>query len=106
MDDVAPRIDRDDEGRPIRVWLSAHSGEGIDALFEAMKDLLAKSIFTADIALPPQFGRLRAALFELNAVEEKGYDEQGNWLAAVRVPQIEWEKLKKEFGQNLEEFCV
>ena len=106
MDDVAPRIDRDDEGKAIRVWLSAHSGEGIDALFEAMKDLLAKSIFTADIALPPQFGRLRAALFELNAVEEKGYDEQGNWLAAVRVPQIEWEKLKKEFGQNLEEFCV
>ncbi|AUJ68977.1 ribosome rescue GTPase HflX [Pseudoalteromonas sp. NC201] len=106
MDEVAPRIDRDDEGKPIRVWLSAHSGEGVSLLFDAVKELLAKTVFTAELAVPPALGRLRGALFELNAVDEKGYDEQGNWLVSVRMPKIEWEKLNKEFGRNLNDLVV
>ncbi|WP_440054024.1 ribosome rescue GTPase HflX [Pseudoalteromonas sp. T1lg65] len=106
MDDVAPRIDRDDQGKPIRVWLSAQAGVGIELLFEAIKELLAKKIFVAQLSVPPSKGRIRGALFNLNAVEKEGYDEQGNWQVAVRMPQVEWEKLKKELEENLDSLVV
>lgn len=33
LDDFEPRIDRDEENKPIRVWLSAQTGVGIPQLF-------------------------------------------------------------------------
>jgi GTP-binding protein HflX len=39
--DQKPRIDRDQEGMPIRVWLSAVTGEGIDLLRQALQELLS-----------------------------------------------------------------
>lgn len=33
LDDFEPRIDRDDENKPIRVWLSAQTGAGVPLLF-------------------------------------------------------------------------
>lgn len=33
LDDFEPRIDRDDENKPIRVWLSAQTGVNVPLLF-------------------------------------------------------------------------
>ncbi|SUP57026.1 GTP-binding signal recognition particle SRP54 G-domain-containing protein [Vibrio vulnificus] len=38
MEDQRPRIERDDEGVPQVVWLSAMDGQGIDLLFEALTE--------------------------------------------------------------------
>ncbi|CAH9049651.1 GTPase HflX [Pseudoalteromonas holothuriae] len=104
LEDVRPRIDRNDEGQPIRVWLSAHSGIGIPLLSQAISELLAKKIFHHTLCIPPAFGRLRGALFNLNAVQQEDYDEQGNWLIQVRLPEIDWERLKKDQGIDIENF--
>jgi GTP-binding protein HflX len=104
LEDVRPRIDYNDEGQPIRVWLSAHSGEGTELLSEAISQLLAKKIFNHTLRIPPAFGRLRGALFNLNAVQQEGYDESGNWLVSVRLPAVDWERLKKEQGMEIEKF--
>lgn len=40
LPDRQPRIDRDAHGTPIRVWLSAETGKGIDLLREALMELL------------------------------------------------------------------
>ncbi|RJE76241.1 GTPase HflX [Pseudoalteromonas citrea] len=106
LDDVRPRIDRNDEGMPIRVWLSAHSGAGVELLSDAISELLAKKIFSESLCIPPSFGRLRGALFNLSAVQQESYDEQGNWLIDVRVPHVDWEKLKKEQGSEIESFII
>ena len=106
LDEIRPRIDRNEEGMPIRVWLSAHSGEGVELLSEAISELLAKKIFSESVCIPPSFGRLRGALFNLSAVQHEHYDEHGNWLIDVRVPYVDWEKLKKEQGANIESFIV
>ena len=106
LDDVAPRIDRNDEGQPIRVWLSARTGVGCELLSEAINELLAKKMLAESLKLPPQHGRIRAALFNLNAVHEECFDEQGNWLLSVRLPMAEWNRLKKEMGQDLDSFIV
>ncbi|BFO07826.1 hypothetical protein GGER_03360 [Serratia rubidaea] len=41
LDDFVPRIDRNDENLPIRVWLSAVSGEGIPLLYQALTERLS-----------------------------------------------------------------
>lgn len=41
LDDFVPRIDRNDENLPIRVWLSAASGEGIPLLYQALTERLS-----------------------------------------------------------------
>ena len=104
LDDVTPRIDRDDEGQPIRVWLSAKTGEGCELLSEAISDLLAKKMLSETLLLAPQYGRLRASLFNLSAVHNERFDEQGNWLLDVRLPMIEWNRLIKDFGPEIESF--
>jgi GTP-binding protein HflX len=106
LDDVAPRIDRNDEGQPVRVWLSARTGVGCELLSEAINELLAKKMFADELKLPPQHGRIRAALFNLNAVHQESFDEQGNWLLSVRLPMAEWNRLKKEMGQDLNSFIA
>ncbi len=39
LDDFEPRIDRDEENKPIRVWLSAQTGVGVPLLFQALTDV-------------------------------------------------------------------
>lgn len=41
LDDFVPRIDRNDENLPIRVWLSAASGEGLSLLYQALTERLS-----------------------------------------------------------------
>ncbi|CCQ11476.1 GTP-binding protein HflX [Pseudoalteromonas luteoviolacea B = ATCC 29581] len=106
LDEVKPQIDRDDEGNPIRVWLSAQSGEGIDLLFQAMTELISAKVFHAVLQVPPKLSRLRGALFSLNGVQSERYDDQGNWVVDVRIPMVDWEKLKKEQQQNLDSLIV
>jgi len=41
LPDAQPRIDRDaDSGRPVRVWLSAVTGEGVALLKEALSEVV------------------------------------------------------------------
>ncbi|WP_462164528.1 ribosome rescue GTPase HflX [Pseudoalteromonas xiamenensis] len=106
LEKVSPQIDRDDEGLPIRVWLSAQSGEGIELLFQAITELLSKKVFDAQLKVPPRFGKLRGALFGLNGVQNEQYDDEGNWLVSVRIPMVDWEKLKKEQQLDLDNLIV
>jgi GTP-binding protein HflX len=40
----APRIDRDEDGFPIRVWLSATTGAGLPLLHQALGEIQGKRI--------------------------------------------------------------
>ena len=44
MEGMTPRIDRDQSGKPIRVWISAQQGLGIDLLADALIERLSKAI--------------------------------------------------------------
>ena len=106
LDDVAPRIDFDDEGKPTRVWLSAHSGEGVELLFEALTALLSGQIRALHLVLPPTQGKLRAAFYELNCIESEGYDEKGDCLLDIRINNVDLSRLRKQFEGALEACIV
>lgn len=85
--DVAPRIDRDDAGKPVAVWLSAQSGLGCELLNEAIAELLGTEMVIAQLLLRPQDGRLRATLYEQQAVAQESFREDGVCVASLRIPK-------------------
>lgn len=82
-----PRIDRDDSGKPVAVWLSAQTGVGAELLDEAVAELLGTEMVIAPLLLRPQDGRLRAALYAQQAVAEESFREDGVAVASLRVPK-------------------
>jgi GTP-binding protein HflX len=104
LDDVEPRIDRDDLGLPIRVWLSAQAGIGIELLFQALAERLGKQVIRHLLKIPPTAGRVKGVLYELNCIANEEYDEQGNCLVNVKMPLREWNRLQKEDKVTIERF--
>lgn len=105
LDDFVPRIDRNDENLPIRVWLSAASGEGIPLLFQALTERLSGEIAHYELRLPPLAGRLRSRFYQLQAIEKEWNEEDGSIGVVVRMPIVEWRRLCKQ-EQDLINFIV
>lgn len=91
-----PRIDRDEQGRPVRVWLSAVTGAGMNLLYQAMSERLSDVQVEKQLLLPPTAGRLRAGLFEAGEVLREQIDEQGRWLMTVRLSRQHFERLLRD----------
>ncbi|MBH2983276.1 ribosome rescue GTPase HflX [Serratia marcescens] len=105
LDDFVPRIDRNDENLPIRVWLSAASGEGIPLLYQALTERLSGEIAHYKLRLPPRAGRLRSRFYQLQAIEKEWNEEDGSIGVVVRMPIVEWRRLCKQ-EQDLIDFIV
>ena len=104
LDGVEPQIQRDADGKPQRVWLSAQDGQGLDLLRQALAELLGNDMFAATLCLPQQLGRLRAQFFTLGVVQQESYDEQGSSLLAVRLPRSELNRLVSREGWEPDAF--
>lgn len=89
----APRVDRDEQGRPRRVWLSAATGEGCELLAEVIAEALGDELLERDVELRPDQSRLRAALHQLGAVKTETFAEDGATHLHVRLPRAEWDRL-------------
>lgn len=98
--DSAPRIERDGQGVPDVVWLSAQQGQGLELLHEALTERLAKDVIGFSLTLTPEQGKLRAGLHELNAVREEAFDEQGHSVLDVRLPRRDFNQLMAQLGER------
>jgi len=98
--DARPHIDRDEQGKPRRVWVSAQTGEGLSELRQAMSELLQEARIQQSLILAPGQGRLHAKLHELGTVLLEETDNQGHWLMNVRMPVRTWQGLDKHFQLN------
>ncbi len=114
FEDVEARIDRDNENRPLRVWLSAKNSIGLDLLKQALTELLQwqEAKHRGDtvsfgqinqrqhfrLRLQPQAGRLRAELFERELVEREEVLENGDWLLDIFAWRRQVETLCREEG--------
>lgn len=104
LEGVEPQIQRDGDGKPVRVWLSAREGRGLDLLRQAVAELLGDDLFVGTLQLPQQLGRLRAQFFALGAVQNEGHDEQGQSLLSVRLPRVELNRLVSREGLEPQAF--
>lgn len=101
---IEPQIQRDADGRPQRVWVSARDGLGLDLVRQAIAELLGNDLFVGTLRLPQRLGRLRAQFFELSAVQRETHDDEGGSLLEVRLPRIELNRLISREGLRVDEF--
>jgi GTP-binding protein HflX len=104
LDAVEPQIQRDGDGKPQRVWLSAQSGQGLALLRQAIAELLGNDLFVGTLRLPQDLARLRAQFFALGVVQSEAHDAEGDSLLALRVPRIELNRLVSREGWQPTEF--
>ena len=102
LTDAEPRLERDAEGRPARVWVSAVTGAGLDLLREAIGERLSSGMTRGWICLPPEQGRLRAELFAAGAVQEEHHDDQGRAWLRVALPAADLQRLCARAGFTVE----
>jgi GTP-binding protein HflX len=100
------RIEYDESGTPVAVYLSAQSGDGLNLLTEAIVTLLSDSYQRLNLALPPDAASWRARFHEMGAVQQEHFDEQGVCLLQIALAKPQWERLLKQSDGLLQNFIV
>lgn len=99
LDEREPRVDRNEENMPVRVWLSAKNGQGIDLLFASISELLDQEIIHKTLHLNPAQGRLRAMFFEAGAVLKESYSEiDGGQDLEIKIQSSDYRRFLKLSG--------
>jgi GTP-binding protein HflX len=80
-----PRIDRNEDGVPVAVWVSAQERLGFDLLCQAMSELLGEEIFEDRLTLAPADARLRAILYESGGVQGEDFADNGDIHLQIRM---------------------
>jgi GTPase len=91
-----PRLERNADGLPVRVWLSASTGAGTELLLQAISELVGQDMVVEDLSISPKEGSLRAALYQMGAVEAEHYGDDGVSHLSVRLPRADWNRLMKK----------
>jgi GTP-binding protein HflX len=106
LDNFEPAIERNDEGKPVRVWVSAKTGQGTSLVLGAIGELLGDDVIAQSITLEPHELALRAALHEYNAVLAESYDDVGNAVIDIRMQKKDFKQLLKRHHLSEERFGV
>ena len=96
------RLERDEQGHPCRVWVSALSGAGIDLLLQAISELLGGELIEPTLEINPRQGRLRSRLYKQGVVKDEALQDDGNMQLSLRMPRDEFVRLLREEGLDAE----
>ena len=88
-----PRLLRNDAGLPVRVWVSAKTGAGLDLLLTAMTELLAGGLVSQTVILRATQAKLRSHLYESKFVTAEQTDETGASILDLRLPKVELDRI-------------
>jgi GTP-binding protein HflX len=94
----APAVERDSAGRPTRVWVSAATGEGTDALLEAVAEALSGELVDGWLHVTPDQGRLRARLFAEGAVLSEHACSDGSLWLSLSLDRVDWQRIAAAEG--------
>ena len=89
---TTPRIERNEHGDVTRVWLSAQRQQGLELLGDALAEILSGDIVEPELVLNASDGRLRARLYQLNAIQSEQLDEAGRFHLKLRLPSVDWQR--------------
>lgn len=106
---------------PDRVYVSAHSGKGLELLKQAVQECLMGQIQSFDLILKPEYGKLKNQLYTLNVIQSEHYDDEGQLHLRVNIAPHKLKQLihqahlpiheilgskAKIFERSLEEFEI
>ena len=106
LDDVSERIERNAEGQPVAVWLSALNDQGLDLLFQAVSERLPGQLVHKTLHLLPEQGALRAAMYSHKAVLSEKVDDNGCINLEVKLQEMDYFRLLKAAGLKSEDLVA
>lgn len=99
--DIAPRIDRDAEGKAVAAWISAEKREGLDLLAGAVAERLALVARRARVRMPLSAGALRSRLYGSGAVSGERVIDGTEIELDVELPDAELTRLARSPGVQI-----
>jgi GTP-binding protein HflX len=97
---LSARVEQHDDSHA-RIWLSAHSGEGLDELKVLISSHVRPAGITYRLHIPAEMGKLRASLFERGAVCEEVLGDSGDWVMRINIDPPSLERICRDYGQDL-----
>jgi len=91
--DGEPRLLRNEARLPVRVWVSAKSGVGLDLLLTAMTELLSGGLVSQTVILQAKQAKLRSHLYQSKFVTAEQTDETGASILDLRLPKAELDRI-------------
>ncbi|MCK5727830.1 MAG: GTPase HflX [Methylococcales bacterium] len=85
LDNIAPHIDYDDAHKPIRVWLSAQTGDGLELLNQALIEIFMLNKIKLKCYLSSRQNNVRAKLFDFSKIIEEKCDDYGGWNLTLEI---------------------
>jgi GTP-binding protein HflX len=87
INDLEPRVERDDQGRPSKVWLSAKTGAGLSLLGESLGRHFGEGTIRRKVHLVATEGRIRAKIYTVGRIIRDESDGMGGWEMEIEVPK-------------------
>lgn len=100
-EEVALGIVRNEDNVPVRVNVSAKTGQGLDDLINAVAELLAHDQCEFKVKISYSDGKLRSMLYELNAIFGQVYNEVGEEILNVKLKPSDAARIEKLSGGKL-----
>ncbi|WED42913.1 ribosome rescue GTPase HflX [Legionella cardiaca] len=85
------KVEQQEEG--CKVWVSAKTGAGLNLLCEAIATQLQGVSIEEEISLTPKEAKLRAKLYEMDAVLSEEIEEEGGWRLKIKLTQEQKRRL-------------
>ncbi len=82
---VSPRLETDETGKPVKLWLSAQKKQGMELLDQALSGFFHNDRVEKSILITPQQAAVRAKLFEIGEVLDDKPDDAGGWRMSIRI---------------------
>lgn len=106
LENFEPQIQRNDVGVPVRVWISAQEGLGLDLLAQALAERLGEDVIQQWLVLEPDEARLRAQFYEAGAVLGERIADDGRQQVEIRLPRSDFNRMLKREGWQMETFLT
>jgi GTP-binding protein HflX len=106
LEESSARIERNAEGQPVAVWLSALNNCGLDLLFQAVSERLPGQLVHKTLHLLPEQGALRAAMYSHKAVLSEQVDDNGCINLEVKLQEMDFYRLLKAAGLKLKDLVA
>lgn len=101
VENLTPRMDRDENGRIFRVWISAHTGDGIDYLYQALAEQLSGMMMRAKIQIDVKSAYIRSEIHNIGYIHNEKMDDFGQWVLEINVTHRYLSKLLSLKGVTL-----
>ena len=97
------RISYAEPKQPERVYVSAHTGEGLELLRQAVHEALMGQLAQFHLTLKPEHGKLRTQLYNLQVIQSEQYDDFGQLELVVAMAPDKLLQMIRQAHLNIDE---